>query len=148
MTIVSHIEVDLKQAMLSRDELKISTLRGLKSSLQYAQVALGKDAQLSEQQVISVLQKEVKKRVEAANLYLKADNKEKSEKELSEKTIIESYLPPAMSEEEIRKIVDEVVGSDSGEKNMGRIIGEVKQKTGGSADGALIAKLVQKKLKG
>ncbi len=148
MTIVSQLEVDLKQAMLSRDELKISTLRGLKSSLQYAQVALGKDAQLNEQQVISVLQKEVKKRVEAASLYLKADNKEKSEKELSEKTIIESYLPPAMSEEEIRKIVDEVLGSDSEEKNMGRIIGEVKQKTGGSADGALIAKLVQKKLKG
>jgi len=148
MNIASQLDIDLKQAMLSRDELKITTLRGLKSSLQYAQVALGKDTSINEQQIIAVLQKEVKKRVEAAELYKKAGDKQKSEKELSEKEIIEKYLPPSLSEEEIKFIIDDVVKDMPGEKNIGRIIGQVKQKAAGAADGALIAKLVQEKLRG
>lgn len=145
--IKKQLESDLKQAMLSRDEHRVSTLKGMKSALQYASVELGVGQELSEEQTVKVLQKESKKRTDAADIYAKAGDSVRAEKENAEKQIIDGYLPELMSEEEVSKLVDEIVaGQVVTQQSMGKIIGEVRSKSGGLADGSLIAKLVKEKI--
>lgn len=143
--ILGKIEQDLKKAMLAGNKDAVSTLRGVKSALQYAQV--GKPV-LEEAQIIAVLQKEAKKRQEAADLYAQAGNVANQQKELAEKTLIEEYLPAQLSEVELNKIIDEAIVEMGGAeaKNMGQIIGAVKAKTSGAAEGAAIARLVKERL--
>lgn len=146
--IIDRINQDLKKAMLARDEEMVSVLRGLKSSVQYATVGQGDKADLADQEVITVLQKEAKKRQEAAELYDKGGNQELKSKELKEKLIIEEYLPRQLSKDELSQLVDEAVGEigEATNQNMGQIIGRAKQKAGGAADGALLAELVKKRI--
>ena len=144
--ITSQIDTDLKVAMLGGDKTSVSTLRGLKSALQYAAVA--KNSDLTESEIISVLQKEAKKRTEAAELYKKSGDTERTSQELSERVIIEKYLPAQASEEEINQTIDKVA-SELGEinrANMGQAIGQAKAKLGPAADGSVIARLIQSRL--
>jgi hypothetical protein len=144
--IEQQIEQDIKTAMLARDSLRLDTLRGLKSVFLYAKVASGNRGELlGDEQVTAMISKEAKKRQESADLYLKGGDKERADKELSEKQILEAYLPEKLSSEELSKIVDEVIAANS-DNNMGAIIGQVKAKTSGAADGAEIARLVKEKL--
>ena len=144
--IEAQIEQDLKAAMLARDTEKTSTLRGIKSVFLYAKVAAGtRDTAMPDDEAIKLLHKEAKKRDESAQLYKQGGNEERAEKELSEKAIIDAYLPAKISEKDLEAIVDEVIASNK-EANMGQIISEVKNKTAGSADGGDIARLVKGKL--
>lgn len=144
--IEAQIEQDLKSAMLARDADKTTTLRGIKSVFLYAKVASGKrDSELPDEEAIKLLQKEAKKREESANLYKQGGNQERADKELAEKTLIDSYLPAKISEAEIESIVDAVIAENK-DANMGQIISEVKAKTAGSADGGDIARIVKGKL--
>lgn len=146
--IKSSIEQDLKKAMLAGDKPLVSALRNLKSAILYAEKATGsQNSELSEPELISLFQKEAKKRQESADLYQKADSKERADNELFEKKVIDGYLPTPMSEEEITQLIDTAISEIGNEKkNMGQIIGYVKTKSAGSADGALTAKIVQGKL--
>lgn len=143
-----QLNADLKKAMLSGDKELVSVLRGLKSSIQYAKVELGADGELSEQDIQKVLQKESKKRADAMELYKKADDKQRADKEKYEKEIIDGYLPELLSEDEVSKLVDEVISEQEEvtPQIIGKVIGEVRQKSGGLADGALIARLVKERL--
>ena len=145
--IPDKINQDLKQAMLSGDSGTVTTLRGLKSAIQYASVGRTGGEAPSEAEIISVLQKEAKKRQEAADLYKQGGNPEHQQKELAEKAIIKKYLPEQLSEDEINQAIDRAI-SEIGEpsrQNMGRLIGQVKQASAGKADGATIARLVQRR---
>ena len=148
MMIKQRIEEDLKKAMLAGDRPLVEVLRGLKSAILYEEVSEGvRDAGLSNDKVVALLQKEAKKRQDSADLYDRGGSPERQEKELAEKAIIQNYLPEQMSDDEILNLVDEavlVVGNDV--KNMGQIIGVVKQKTAGRAVGAVIARLVKSRL--
>jgi uncharacterized protein len=149
MSLKNQIDADLKVAMLSGDKTLTETLRGLKSAILNVEIATGnRDKGLSDDEIIGVLTKEAKKRQESADLFAQGGNQEKSAAELKEKTVIQEYLPAQMSEDDIRKAIDEVV-NDMGEVNaqqMGQIIGAVKQKAGAAADGAVIARLVKERL--
>ena len=149
MSIKQQIETDLKTAMLAGEKDRVTTLRGLKSSILYAEVASGKREQgLDEQSVVSLMQKEAKKRQESADLYSQGGNSEKATNELQEKKIIEAYLPEQLSEKEVLKLVDEAiakVGTPT-QQQMGQIIGIVKALSKGNADGAIIAKLVKERI--
>ncbi len=147
--IKDRIAQDLKQALLEGDKFKVTVLRGLKSAIGYAEVAEGKrDTGLSDDQIIALLQKEAKKRQESADLYQKASDTERAEKELAEKAIVEVYLPAQLSESEVAAHVDAVISELNAQdsKAMGQVIGAVKAKTNGAADGALIARLVKERL--
>ncbi|MEI9913670.1 MAG: GatB/YqeY domain-containing protein [Candidatus Saccharibacteria bacterium] len=127
--IEAQIEQDLKSAMLARDTEKVSTLRGIKSTFLYSKVAAGtRDSQLSDDEAIKLMQKEAKKRQESADLYIQGGEQARADKELSEKKIIDAYLPSKLSESELEKIIGEVMSSNS-DANLGQIIGEVKAKT-------------------
>lgn len=148
MSIKEQINADLKQAMLARDSALVEVLRGVKSAFQYFAVESGPDTELSEEQILSVLKKESKKRSEAANLYEKAGDSTRQEKELYEKDVIQKYLPEELSEEEVLKLVEAAISEIGSieQKNMGQVIGKVKQASGGLADGAVIARLVKERL--
>lgn len=144
-----QIERDLKTAMLSGDKLRVETLKGLKNALLYEAVNLQvKPADLKNEQIISIFAKESKKRREAIEVYEKVGESKRAEIELAEKTIIDQYLPEQLSESEVETIVKEEVSKlDNPEaKDMGRIIGAVRGRLQGKADGALIAKLVKQAL--
>lgn len=140
---------DLKQAMLSGDKDKVELLGMLKSAILYKEVADGtREEGLSEDKIIDVLSKEAKKRSEAAQMYIAAGDKERASKELAEKELIDIYLPEQMSDEDLEKLVDEVIEqvNPDGLKDMGKVIGGVKSKAGNLAEGSKIASLVKQKL--
>ena len=144
-----QIDKDLKEALLAGDKAKAETLRGLKSALLNEAIATGaRDTGLSDDTIQKILARESKKRQEAADLYKQGGADDRADKELSEKVVIDAYLPEQISEAEVSKLVDEEAAKvpDATMQNMGQIIGAVRARAGGSADGALIARLVKEKL--
>ena len=141
-----QLESDLKAAMLAGDKSKREVLKGMKNALLYEAVNKRLKIQdLTDEQIVTVLSKESKKRSEAADLYKNAGEMERSRAELDEKKIIDAYLPEQLAEDEVAKAVDEEVAKiDSPSvKDMGMIIGAVRTRLQGQADGTLIAKLVK-----
>jgi uncharacterized protein YqeY len=149
VSLKERIDQDLKAALLSGDKDKAMTLRGLKSAILNEEVAKGiRDTGLADDQVLSILQKEAKKRQESADLYVQGGNQEKADAERAEKAIIEAYLPAQLSEDDINKLIDEVASENGAisKETMGATIAAVKQKSGGAADGATVARLVKERL--
>lgn len=143
------IEQDLKTALLAHDAQRVSVLRGLKSVLLNVKVAEGKrDSGLDDDAVLAIFAKEAKKRQESADLYKQGGSQDKADAEVAEKAIIEEYLPEQLGEAEISAMIDEAINTTgaASPKDMGKVIGQVKQKAGASADGSLIAKLAKEKL--
>ncbi len=149
MTIKDQINSDIKTAMLAGDKELVTTLRGLKSAILYAEVAKGaRDEGLPEGEVITLLQKESKKRSESALLYEQGGNQKKALAEQTEKKIIDAYLPAQLSEQEVGALVV-TEAHKMGEvtiQQMGQLIGAVKKASNGNADGTMTARLVREYL--
>lgn len=147
--VVDDITAALKQALLQRDAETATTLRGLKSVILNAEVAAGKrDTGLDNDEVIALLQKEAKKRQEAAAIYADAGDEARATKELSEKEIIAKFLPEQLDEDAIVQLVESAITElgASTMQDMGKVIGAVKAKAGATADGGVIARIVKEKL--
>jgi len=140
-----QINKDLKTAMLARNAFETTVLRGLKASILDEEVKLGKREEgLNNNEIETLVAREVKKRKEAASLL----DEERAENELKEAEILSKYLPKMASEDEIRASVKAEI-AEMGEvsiKQMGIIIGKMKAKFGNSADGAVLAKIVKEEL--
>jgi uncharacterized protein len=144
-----RLDQDIKAALLGGDKITATTLRGVKAVLLNLKVATGKrETGLSDEEVLPVLAKEAKKRQESADLYVQGGNQAKADAELTEKKLIEGYLPAQLSEAEITTLIDEAITQTgaTGPQGMGQVIGQVKAKAGATADGALIARLAKEKL--
>lgn len=149
MSLKQQIDSDLKQALLAKDAIKVSTLKMVKSAVLNEEIASGnRDQGIDDAGLIKLLKKELKKRQEASEMYRKAGSQERADTEQTEAEIIQSYLPAAMSEEELIKIVDAVVDRNGGvtQATMGMIIGQVRAQTNGQAEGGDIARLVKAKI--
>lgn len=144
------IDQDIKAAMLGGDKALAQALRTLKSTILYAEVAQGKRGHgLEDEEVITLLQRELKKRGEAAALYDQGGNAESAAAERYEQDVIKKYLPAQLGEAEINAIIEAAITEQNIEPNaqaMGKLIGAVKQKAGGAVDGALVAQLVKARL--
>ena len=140
-----QINADLKTAMLARNAFETTVLRGLKASILDEEVKLGKREEgLNNDEIETLVAREVKKRKEAAGLL----DEERAKNELKEAEILSKYLPEMASEDEIRAAVKAEI-SAMGEvsiKQMGAIIGKMKAKFGNAADGAVLAKIVKEEL--
>lgn len=143
---VDKLQNDLKAAQLARDEIKVSTLRLLLSEIKNAQIA--KNGDLSEEDLISVLQREAKKRKEAAEGFRKGDREDSAKKEEAELKILEGYLPSQMSNEELTKLVEDTINEigASSLQDLGKVMGVVMGKVAGRADGGTVSALVKQKL--
>lgn len=149
MTIKDQINQDLKTAMLAGDKVLVTTLRGLKSSILYAEVASGdREVGIPDDQVIALLQKEAKKRQESADLYRTGGNLEKAASEDTEKQVIAKYLPAQLSEDEVKALITKKAEelNLTTMQQMGQLIGAVKSASGGAVDGALVARLAKEYL--
>lgn len=147
------IQSDLTAAMRQADELVRSTLRMALAAVTNAEVAGDEAVELTDDQVVGVLQAEVKKRHEAAEIYATAGRTEAAAKERAEAEVLARYLPAAMGEDELRVIVAEEVAAaeaagNTGMKAMGAVVKAVRARVGSSADGGVIASLVKSSLGG
>jgi uncharacterized protein len=147
MDLEARINGDIKQAMLAREKDKLEALRAVKSAVLLAKTEkVGVD--LDEASEIKLLQKLVKQRKESAAIYMGQDRKDLAEVEEFQAGIIEAYLPAQMSQDEVEKIISDVIteiGAIS-VKDMGKTIAEVSKRIAGRAEGKLIADLVKQKL--
>lgn len=140
------LQEDLKQAQLARDEIKVSTLRLLISEIKNAEIAKG--GGLSDEDVISVIQREVKKRKEAALGFRQGAREESAQKEEAEQKVLESYLPSQLGVDQLTKIVEDSINElgATGMQDMGKVMGVVMGKVKGQADGGMVSNLVKQKL--
>jgi len=141
MSIKEKISADLKDAMKARDQVLVDTLRSAVSALKYKAVETGKN--LSPEDELAVIQKQVKQRVDSINEYGKAGRAELVEKETREKDILAKYLPAQKSEDEIKQIIRGIIDSLPPEsRNQGSIMKAVMPQLKGLADGNLVRQIV------
>ena len=146
-----QLKDDLTASMKARNEVETSTLRMTLAAIMNAEVAGDQAVELSNEQVQSVVRAEAKKRAESADIYKDAGRLEAEAAERAELAILERYLPAAMSDADLEKIVDSQIAIAaaqglSGPKAMGAVVKAVRGQAGAGADGAKIANLVKIKL--
>ena len=145
MSIKEQLKKDLTEAIRGRDEITSGTIRMVLTAITNEEVA-GKEARvLSDEEVITVLSREAKKRREAAEAFESAGRADKSALEKSEGEVIAKYLPAQLSESDIAAIIAEAIASTGaqGPGDMGKVMGAVKPKIAGKADGGLVSALVK-----
>jgi hypothetical protein len=148
MSLQEDIMSALKVAMKAKDQTALTALRAVKSAILLAQTESGAKEELTEEQELKILQKLVKQRKDSAAIYLEQDRKDLALPEIDEAEVISQFLPEALSEEEIEKVVVmtiEQVGAE-GMKDMGKVMGIVSQELAGQADGKTISNIVKAKL--
>ena len=146
MTLIARIEQELKAARLARDEDRRDALSLLLNSLQSAQKELQRP--LSDDEELQVLQRERKRRTEAAEAFRAGGREEQAALEERELAILEEFMPEPLTEDEIEEIVDNViaeVGATS-MRELGRVMADVMPQIAGRADGSTVSQLVREKL--
>ncbi len=144
-----NIQNQIKDAMRSKDQTRVTTLRGTLAAFMNESVALKRTPQdkLSDTEALSVIRRLVKQRKDSIEQFEKGGRPELAESEKAEMVILEEFLPAQMSEEKIREIVlkkKEEMGADK--SKMGIFMGAVMKETAGQADGALVKKIVEEVL--
>ena len=124
--------------------MEVKVLRFILSEIKYAEIAKQKD--LTDEEAVAVLQKEVKKRKEAIEMFKKGERFDLVTDEEAQLVIIAQYLPKQLPVEELNKIIDSVIAEIGDKSNMGKIIGAVMGRVKGQADGSQVAQLVKQKL--
>ena len=138
------IQKDLTEGLKGKNEAVVSTLRLLLSEIHNRQIE--KQAELTDEDVVGVLRKEVKKRQEAIEAYEKCGRQELADKEKQELEILSKYLPQEMSPQELEKIVKEVINEVGvqGPGDFGKVMGVVIGRVKGRIDGAKVSEVVKK----
>ena len=147
MSLQEQVMNQMKIAMKSKDTVALESLRAIKSALLLEQTS-GGSGELSEMDEIKLVQKLVKQRKDSASIFTEQGREDLASPELAQAAIIEQFLPEQLSEEEIEKVVVQVieVTSATGMKDMGKVMGIVSRELGGQADGKTVAFIVKNKL--
>jgi uncharacterized protein YqeY len=147
MSFLERLSQEIKSAMLAKDADRLSVLRLLKSAIGYTQIER-KNENLSDAELIALVQKEIKKRRDSIEQYEKGGRPELAEKEKKEIPILETFLPQALSPAELESLVKEAIQETdaTGKKDMGKVIKAVQAKAAGRAEGRTISELVSKLL--
>ncbi len=150
-TLKTTIQDDLATAMKARDELTVATLRMAIAAVQKAEVAGDEQVELTDEQVLGVLQREARSRRDSAQVYEDAGREELAARERSEAEVLDRYLPAAVGDDELAAVVAEEVataraaGTD-GPKAIGVVVKAVRERLGATADGARVAAAVKQAL--
>ena len=146
MNLTAHIADELKQARLARDEDRRDALSLILASLQSAERELQRP--LTEEEELQVLQRERKKRAEAADAYEAAGREEQAEAEEYELGVLAEFMPEPLSEDELEEIIDDVIAEVGATSlhDLGRVMADVMPQVSGRADGSSVSQLVREKL--
>ena len=150
MTLKEQIAEDIKSAMKAKDKIRLETVRSIKKVIIEKEVELrgkGKDSLTTEDE-IQLLVQQAKQRKDSIEQYLKAGREDLAEKEQAELAVIQTYLPEQMSDEEVEKVVSEIiakVGATTA-KDFGKVMGAAMKELKGKADGKKIQAIVKEKL--
>jgi uncharacterized protein YqeY len=142
------LQSDLNGAIKSRNTVVAETIRMVLSAITNEEVAGKEKRELSDAEVITVLTREAKKRREAAEAFENGGRADRAAAERAEGEVIASYLPEQLSEDEIKKLISETIAAvgAAGPADMGKVMGSLKAKVAGKADGALVSSLVKEAL--
>lgn len=147
--LAEKLQNDLKDAMRAKDEQRLSIIRMLKSAIQYYEIQKGGAGYTAtDDDIIEVIGKEIKKRRESIDLYEKGGRPELAEKEQKELEVLQTYLPEQLSKDEIQSLVDEAIRQTGATemKDMGKVMGTLMPKIKGKADNSIVSALVREKL--
>jgi len=148
MSLQDDVMAAMKVAMKEKDQTALAALRAVKSEILLAKTASGSTEELTEEQEIKILSKMVKQRKDSAAIFLEQDRKDLALPEIDQAEVISQFLPEALSEEEIEKVVVmtiDQIGAE-GMKDMGKVMGIVSKELAGQADGKTISTIVKAKL--
>ncbi len=148
MSLQNDIMAAMKTAMKAKDQTGLTALRAVKSAILLAQTESGAKEDLTQEQELKILQKQVKQRKDSAAIFLEQGREDLATPELAEAEVIGQFLPEAMNDEDIEKIVIKTIEDlgASGMKDMGKVMGVVSKELAGKADGKTISTIVKQKL--
>lgn len=148
MGLRERINADFKQAMLNHDEVRKTTLNGLKSAIRYREVDKGGNSVLDDAGIEDVVAHEVKSRNDSIAVYQQAGDTERANKEAAERDILAAYLPKQLTADELKDKIAEIIQSDNlTQKDFGKIMGVAKAQIGNAASGSDIATAVKEYFK-
>ena len=148
MSLQTQIMDKMKAAMKAKDTVALQALRAVKSAFLLAKTATGVQEDITEDQEIKIIQKQVKQRKDSAAIFIQQNRQDLADPELAEIAVLEQFLPKALSEEEVEVVVLATINNlgASGMKDMGKVMSAVSEELSGKADGKVIAILVKKNL--
>lgn len=146
MSLIERIEDELKQAMRARDRERTDTLRLTLVSLRSSEKELARP--LKEDEELQVLQRERKRRTEAAEAFREGGRAEQADKEERELEIIQEFMPEPVSDEELERIIDDAIAETGATslRDLGRVMADVMPQVAGRADGSTVSQVVREKL--
>jgi uncharacterized protein len=146
MSLIARLEGELEQAMKERDAERRDALRLILSSLRSAEKELQRP--LHDEEELQVLQRERKKRIEAADAFRAAGRDDRADAEEDELEVLEEFMPEPLSEEELEEIVDDAIAETGATsmRDLGRVMADVMPQIAGRADGSAVSQLVREKL--
>ena len=148
MALFDTISADIKSAMLARDKVRLEALRGIKKEFIEAKTARGANGELSDEAALKILVKMVKQRRESAAIYTEQQRPDLAENELAEASVIEQYLPKALSDEELSAELSSIIAEvgASSPADMGKVMKVATARLAGRADGKAISAKVRQLL--
>ena len=146
MSLIDQIKEDIKASLREGERLQVSTLRMLVAAVQQKEIDTRKD--VSEDEVIAIIQKQVQQRYEAATQYKETNRQDLFEKESEEADILKKYLPEKLSLEETNQMIEEIINSIGATsiKDMGQVMSQLKEKAAGKIDMKIASNSVREKL--
>ena len=148
MSLEAKVMTAMKEAMKAKDTNALTSLRAIKSAILLAQTESGAKEELTEDQELKLLQKQVKQRKDSAAIFTEQGRDDLAQPELDQAKVIAQFLPKQMSEEEIEKIIVDIIAKTGahGMKDMGKVMGMASSQLSGKADGKTISTIVKSKL--
>ena len=148
MSLQEKVMTAIKGAMKEKNQEALAALRAIKSEILLAQTASGSKEELTSEEEIKILSKLVKQRKDSAAIFSQQNRADLADPELAQAEIISQFLPAQLSEEQIEKIVLDVISKTGAEgmKDMGKVMGIVSKQLAGQADGKTISTIVKSKL--
>lgn len=148
MALYDQIDADIKSAMLAHDKERLNALRGIKKEFIEAKTAPGSNGELKDAAALKILTKMAKQRKESARIYTENNRPELAAGEMAECAVIESYLPKALTEDELRAELTKIIAAvgAAGPQDMGKVMGAATKALAGRADGRAISAMVKELL--
>ena len=147
MSLQKEVMEQMKAAMKSKDKVALESLRALKSEFLLANTS-GSNAEMSEADELKIVQKLVKQRKDSAAIFVEQDRDDLADPELAQAKILEQFLPQQLSEEDLKKVIGEIVSQTGATsmRDMGKVMGIASKQLGGKADGKAISMVVKEML--